>query len=93
MGALGEALDQVFEEQVAQLSSGNGYRKRANYEKDIHAFVKEYQVDRLFDSIPGRQHESFPGFQCYIAINKPGNLKSRLLKYSKKLDRRRAALM
>ena len=92
VGALGVALDSVFEQNIAESTTRDSYRKKKNYQIDIEFFVQEYKEARLFDTIPGRQHPSFPGFKLDRTIPNPHKLKARLMKYSKKLDRTRNVL-
>jgi hypothetical protein len=92
VGSLGRALDKIFQANVAETDMTDTYRKRYNYQVDIEQFVEDYKGDCLFDTIPGRQHESFPGFQVDVGIPKPDQLKLRLFQYSKRLDMSRKVL-
>ena len=83
VGNVGKALDQVFHGQIAQTEVQDNYRKKFNYEKDIRAFVKEFEADDLFDNRPGRKHKTFPVVSRTLDIANPEKLKGRLMKYSK----------
>ncbi len=89
MGHVGRALDKVFLEKVMNEDGKQGnFHKQVSYEADIRRFIQEFSEDKLFDKIPGRYHKAFPGFDSTIIsqINRPKDLKERLLKYSDKLD-------
>jgi hypothetical protein len=53
----------------------------------VQKFVKVYSRDKLFDLIPGRQHDAFAKFKYCVGIPRPAHFKARLLKYSRKMDR------
>ena len=89
VGSLGRAIDALYTSNVADTSTDESYRKRHNYHQDIVDFVEEYKQDKLFDFIPGRQHESFPDYHYDLIVPQPDLLKKRLLKYNTKLDRSR----
>ena len=89
VGSLGRAIDDIYHKQTAVTDIHDSYRKKHNYHDDIELFINEYRDERFFDNIPGRQHDSFPLFQCDSRIKKPEKLKGRFVKYSKKLDRSR----
>ena len=92
-GELSRTLDEAFRNNITETNKKeDSYRKKHNYQDDIEAFVLEYKADRLFDIIPGREHQAFPGFKCNPTIKNPSKFKSRLLKYSHKLDSSRDVL-
>ena len=92
LGTLSRDLDKTFQTKVSGTWAAGTSGGDANYESDILNFVKEYKNDRLFCKIPGRQHSAFPGFVHHMSIDHPSKLKSRLKKYSRKLDMAREIL-
>ena len=92
VGSLSRDLDRAFAENITEIHTDDGYRKRKDYNHDVRFFITEYSKDKLFDYIPGRQHDSFPKFGYQTDIANPEQLKMRFLKYSKKLDRSRQVL-
>ena len=76
IGSLGPALDAAFPKQV----------RETDYAGDVREFCAEYAQDKLFDHVPGRQHQSFPSFTPRVNIAQPHKLKRRLINYGRKLD-------
>lgn len=93
VGSLAKSLDEVFHLNIAESELDGTNRKRHNYQEDIEAFVQEYWDDALFDIIPGRHHNTYKGFRNKIEIKNHEQFKCRLMKYSNKLDKSRAALL
>jgi len=89
IGQLGAALDTAFHENVCSTTADASYRHKYDYSADVKAFCTEYRQDRLFDQVQGRHHKSLPNFRRDLCIKDQPKLKSRLLKYSKKLDQSR----
>ncbi len=88
VGHLGRSLEKMFLIANGSKDSDTGYHKRVSYESSIRKFLTVYDEDKLFDYIPGRQHESFPDFNCSLInkIQRPEAFKARLLKYTDKLQ-------
>ncbi len=90
IGHLGKALDDIFLTEVAKTTQELTYTKEKDYSADIKDFVKQYSQEQLFDFIPGRCHASFPAFEYGLnKIKRPAELKKRLVKYARKIDRYR----
>ncbi len=71
-----------------------GYNKRVSFKKEVKEFIEEFQDEQLFCNIPGRKHGAFPDVRtsAISCINKPKELKERLLNYCKRLDDYREVL-
>ena len=93
VGALGTALDAAYHENVYDTDVSESFRHRYDYADDVKSFCTEYKKERLFDIVPGRQHSALPNFASGMSIQKPSQLKSRLLKYSKQLDSTRTLFL
>lgn len=86
VGSVSQCVDGVFN-QVTESITHRGHRARQlRYRKDIKEFVEEYMPDDPFNKHPGRNLEGFEHFQFSDSIKNPAKLKSRLIKYSAKLD-------
>jgi len=86
VGALGNALDTAFHNNVCNTDVDDSYHKRFNYSADVSNFCSDYKRDRLFDNVPGRAHSAFSSFMPESTVVESCKLKLRLLKYSKRLD-------
>ena len=86
VGQLGAALDAAFHQNVCATDTDDSYRQRKDYADDVKMFCAEYKQDRLFDIVLGRRHKAFAEFSRHLCVNEEAKLKSRLLKYSRKLD-------
>ena len=66
-------------------------KKPSTYREFLSNFVELFQPRSLFDTLPKRSHLSFKRFRNAIPIpeERKGVLKSRLLYYSTRLDRKR----
>lgn len=82
----------MFQKQVSGTWVKHQSGGRKDYSADVYKFVEEFKGDCFFEKIPGREHSAFPGFHHSTEIKLPGKLKSRLKKYSKKLDTSREIL-
>lgn len=51
-----------------------------------------YKLDQLWDDVPGREHNGYPRFTYKEVLTKPYELKAKISKLSKKLDRDRYVL-
>ena len=85
-GHVGRSLDAAYGRNKSELDDIDNDSKKYDYADEVKSFVHEYKNDQLFDNISGRQHRSFPNFEIKRHIVEPAGLKSRLIKYSKKLD-------
>lgn len=92
VGTLGKDLDKVYQSQVAGTYAKKQAGSKKNYHQDIYKFVEEYIDDRLFEIIPGREHSAYTEFHFAQRIKNPNQLRNRLKKYSRKLDRLRNIL-
>lgn len=92
IGSLSKDLDRVFQKQVSGTWVKHQSGGRKDYSADVYKFVEEFKGDCFFEKIPGREHSAFPGFHHSTEIKLPGKLKSRLKKYTKKLDTSREIL-
>lgn len=72
---------------------GTQTTKQTPSTQEIEKFVSVYYEDKLFDCIPGREHSAYPGFTYQCDVKEPAKLKARLVKYSGRLDKDRAAML
>ena len=86
VGPAGQALDQMFQENISELEWQQYFGIKKHHFKDVKEFVDENLPLQLFDTIPERRHQTFPGYQAKRRIQNVFNFKARLMKYSKKLD-------
>ena len=82
----------MFNENIAEIAIDEEYRKRKDYQADVRSFVAEYKDVQFFAHVPGRNHPSFPTFDCDMKLENPDKLKARLVTYNKKLDWTRLVL-
>ncbi len=88
VGHLGRSLDKIFLQANNCTDPNTGYHKRVSYKESIKKFTEMFAEDKLFDTVPGRKHESFPDFSRSLLtkIHRPVDFKARLLKYTDKLQ-------
>lgn len=92
VGSLGKALDDAFQENVAETSVQESFRKKCDYSEDVSIFVERFLECGLFDNVVGRKHHTYQNFNGKANFNKPEELKKRLILYSKKLDETKRTL-
>ena len=88
-GSVGQGLEDKFMTKVIDKYAAKGHSSKPTHKKDLNKFVKMYQLEKLFDCLPGRKHCGYPGFVHSISVKQPEKLRDRLLKYSVKLDSER----
>ena len=91
VGPMGKALDNVYATTFAENYIIVEKEKEANFHDDVRFFIKNYQNEKLFKHIPGREHASFPKYQYDNSILDPSRIKAKLLENSKRLDTLRCA--
>ena len=93
VGPLGESLDVVFDSKVIENELYRHRRRAQNRDKNIVQLVSFLQPNDLFSIVCGRHHKAFPQFRYSENPKTPGKFSLKMKQLSKKLDKRRAAIL
>jgi hypothetical protein len=95
VGTLSRDIDHIYAKQVAGTYLRDGRDSAVDSQlADVATYVEEYDNDRLFASMPGRQLVGFENYRSKLkSIESPGLFKARLQTYARNLDRQRNAVL
>ena len=93
VGPLGESLDVVFDAKVIENEIYRHRRRAQNRNQNVAKLISLLQPSDLFSVICGRSLKGFPYFTHSETPKIPGKFPGKIKQLSKKLDKRRAAVI